>query len=68
MSEPEVLCSVDARGVATVRLNRPHRNNAYNDAMLRGLLDGVGRLADDPSHAHDRIDPRWAGLTGYGND
>ncbi len=49
MSEPEVLCSVDARGVATVRLNRPHRNNAYNDAMLRGLLDGVGRLADDPS-------------------
>ena len=49
MSEPEVLCSVDARGVATVRLNRPHRNNAYNDAMLRGLLDGVGRLADDPA-------------------
>jgi uncharacterized protein len=26
------------------------------------------RLADDPSHAHDRIDPRWAGLAGYGND
>jgi uncharacterized protein len=23
------------------------------------------RLADDPSHGHDRIDPRWAGLTGY---
>jgi uncharacterized protein len=22
------------------------------------------RLADDPSHGHDRIDPRWAALTG----
>lgn len=26
------------------------------------------RLADDPSHGHDRIDPRWAGLAGLGND
>ncbi len=26
------------------------------------------RLADDPDHAHERIDPRWAGLAGYGND
>ncbi len=23
------------------------------------------RLADDPTHGHDRIDPRWAGLAGY---
>ena len=22
------------------------------------------RLADDPTHAHDRIDPRWASLAG----
>lgn len=22
------------------------------------------RLADDPTHAHDRMDPRWAGLAG----
>jgi uncharacterized protein len=22
------------------------------------------RLADDPTHGHDRIDPRWAGLAG----
>lgn len=26
------------------------------------------RLAEDPDHAHERIDPRWAGLAGYGND
>ncbi|NKB59690.1 MAG: enoyl-CoA hydratase [Alphaproteobacteria bacterium] len=47
MSEQPVLIDVDARGVATVTLNRPHRNNAYNDAMIQGLLDGVGRLAVD---------------------
>ncbi len=49
MNEPEVLCEIDARGVATVRLNRPHRNNAYNGAMLQGLLDGVAALAADAS-------------------
>ena len=26
------------------------------------------RMADDPKHAHEVIDPRWAGLAGYGND
>lgn len=23
------------------------------------------RLAEDPNHSHEQIDPRWAGLTGY---
>ncbi len=23
------------------------------------------RLAEDPAHAHEQIDPRWAGLAGY---
>ena len=48
-TEPPVLCEIDARGVATVRLNRPHRNNAYNGEMLQGLLDGVAALAADSS-------------------
>ncbi|MGB8020648.1 MAG: YceD family protein [Candidatus Nanopelagicales bacterium] len=26
------------------------------------------RLAGDPGHVHDVMDPRWAGLAGYGND
>lgn len=26
------------------------------------------RLADEPGHVHDVMDPRWAGLAGYGND
>jgi methylglutaconyl-CoA hydratase len=47
MSEQPVLTDVDARGVATVTLNRPHRNNAYNDAMIQGLLDAIGALSAD---------------------
>jgi len=47
MSDKPVLVDVDARGVATVTLNRPHRNNAYNDAMIQGLLDAVADLSAD---------------------
>ncbi len=47
--EPAVLCEIDSRGVATVRLNRPHRNNAYNGEMLQGLLDGMAQLSADPA-------------------
>lgn len=47
MTEQPVLKSIDDRGVATLTLNRPHRNNAYNDAMIQGLLDGVGAFAED---------------------
>ena len=43
-----VLWDVDARGVATVTLNRPEVNNAYNGAMIDGLLaalDALGKAA-----------------------
>ena len=33
-----VLWDIDARGVATVTLNRPEVNNAYDGAMIDGLL------------------------------
>ena len=39
-----VLWSVDARGVATVTLNRPEVNNAYNGAMIDGLLAALDAL------------------------
>ncbi|BBK44597.1 enoyl-CoA hydratase [Allostella vacuolata] len=42
-----VLTEVDDRGVATVRLNRPQVHNAYDGAVIDGLLDGLDRLADD---------------------
>jgi len=47
MSEPVVLSEVDARGVATVTLNRPEVNNAYNGEMINALVEGVGALSED---------------------
>src|SRR5215218_733550 len=44
-----VLWDVDARGVATVTLNRPEVNNAYNDELIQGLLaalDALGGATD----------------------
>src|SRR5258708_4662487 len=39
-----VLWSVDKRGVATVTLNRPEVNNAYNDEQIEGLLSALDAL------------------------
>jgi methylglutaconyl-CoA hydratase len=49
MSEPVVLTEIDARGIATVTLNRPEVNNAYNGEMIKALLDGGAQLAADDS-------------------
>ena len=48
MTEPVVLCATDGRGVATVTLNRPAVNNAYNADMLQALTALWGTLAADP--------------------
>lgn len=47
MSNKIVQVKTDKRGVATVTLNRPERNNAYNGEMIQMLLDGAARLAAD---------------------
>lgn len=39
-----VLWSVDPRGVATVTLNRPEVNNAYNGELIQGLLAALDAL------------------------
>ena len=39
-----VLWSIDARGVATVTLNRPEVNNAYNGALIEGVLKALDAL------------------------
>ena len=44
MSSDAVLHSIDGRGVATVLLNRPEVNNAYDDAVIQGLLDAIDGL------------------------
>ena len=44
-----VLTELDRRGVATVTLNRPDRNNAYNGKMIDALIDTFTALAEDSS-------------------
>ncbi len=47
MSSNTVLWSVDRRGVATVTLNRPEVNNAYNGDLIQGLHDAMDALGKE---------------------
>lgn len=44
-----VLCDLNTRGVATITLNRPEVNNAYNAAMLEGLHAAMDHLEKQSS-------------------
>jgi methylglutaconyl-CoA hydratase len=44
----EVLWEIDRRGVATVTLNRPEVNNAYNGDLIQGLLRAMDDLGGNP--------------------
>lgn len=46
MSAKPVLSAVDARGVATVTLNRPEVNNAYDEALIQCLHDAMDALGN----------------------
>ena len=43
MNDSPVIWSIDERGVATVTLNRPAVNNAYDDALIGSMLTICGR-------------------------
>ncbi len=45
MTASPVLWELDERGVATVTLNRPAVNNAYDDALINGMLSTLDELA-----------------------
>jgi len=47
MADPPVLSAVDARGVATLTLNRPEVNNAYNGEMIDALIAAGEALSGD---------------------
>jgi methylglutaconyl-CoA hydratase len=47
MSEPTILVGTDARGVATVALNRPAIHNAFDDTLIADLTAALRRVADD---------------------
>jgi methylglutaconyl-CoA hydratase len=48
MPENPVLWSLDDRGVATVTLNRPEVNNAYDGALIQGVLAAMEELETKP--------------------
>jgi methylglutaconyl-CoA hydratase len=49
MSDETFLLAIDPRGVATMTLNRPQVANAYDEALLRAVTEGIVRLAADTS-------------------
>ena len=48
MSDPALLVTTDARGVATVTLNRPDKRNALDDQQVRALTEAFAALDRAP--------------------
>ena len=44
-----VLWNLDERGVATVTLNRPEVNNAYDAGLIGGVLSAIDELGSKPN-------------------
>ena len=49
MTESPILVSTDARGVATVTLNRPQLHNAFDDKLIVLLTEALQTLGGDPA-------------------
>ncbi len=49
MTDKPVLTAIDPRGVATITLNRPSVNNAYNGDLLQAVLSTLDDLAKTPN-------------------
>jgi methylglutaconyl-CoA hydratase len=47
MSEPSVSTTIDARGVATVTLKRPHVHNAFDDQLIAALTHELKTVERD---------------------
>lgn len=47
MTEKRTRVECDQRGIATIRLARPERNNAYDGQMIGELIEGLAALAAD---------------------
>lgn len=47
MSDDVILKNIDGRGVATLTLNRPEVNNAYNGAVIEAMTTNVEELGSD---------------------
>ncbi len=48
MAENSVILALDARGVATLTINRPEIHNAFDDALILRLLQALESVEVDP--------------------
>ena len=44
-----IILQTDARGVATLTLNRPEKHNAFDDIIITDLLQALGKIEKDDS-------------------
>ena len=63
MTEPVVLLNVDTRGVATITLNRPTVNNAYNGEVIEAMINAVGQCASRRQRENCRNKGKWQTLS-----
>ncbi len=49
MTDAPLTTTIDDRGVATVTLSRPELHNAFDEGLIAGLAEALGRLAEDPA-------------------
>ena len=47
-SSPALTLDIDARGVATITLNRPQLHNAFDDVLIAQLIDALQEAANHP--------------------
>ena len=47
MSEPQIITRIDARGIATLTINRPDKANSYTMAMFNELADHIEQWSED---------------------
>ena len=46
MTEENIQCAIDARGIAMVTLNRPDKHNAFDDSMIAELTSAFEKLSN----------------------
>lgn len=44
-----LLCETDTRGVTTLTINRPERNNAFDDTLIEELIEALDKIERDDS-------------------
>jgi len=79
MAEPTVLFELNKRGIATVTINRPQRNNAYNRELLETANALLNQAESNPSirllllrgngrHFQAGVDLDWAADLAAGSE